>query len=303
MKKKPEWLIVLVPLIAMLVVAILGISFQAAMMRSDGPGFLSPRCSATSYSSENARSLGGMFSFASASQLLFSVQCVAALFALILIWRRGSTWQVPFVIAAVAIAVACALIPRQGYMPTTVQILTLQVEKQCPNAVEFVVQQERGGAFAVGLLVCSLSILLLPSDRDTDQDLASRMRSLAYVLYVGTALLIASMLRLSALYEWVVLVAEESSRESLKLLASSLMRVWGVYYTTLLATIYLPAYLILRKRGHALIEGASTEAEREKWLKDRGLALGATDILPRLVAILAPIIAGEAGKLVGLLGG
>ncbi|HEX7809684.1 MAG TPA: hypothetical protein VF608_13190 [Thermoanaerobaculia bacterium] len=298
--KKPAWLVVLVPLIAMFVVALLGIGFQKTMM---GDFSFSPQCRATSYSPENSRSLGGMFSFAAASQLLFSVQCVAALFALLLIWRRSSTWRAAVLIGGMVLGLACALIPREAFMPTTVEILELQVEKNCPNATEFVVLQERGGAFAVGLLAYALAILLVPAASDTDRDLASRMRSLTYVLYVGTALLIASMLRLSALYEWVVLVAQESAQESLKLLASSLMRVWGVYYATLLATIYLPAYLILRQRANVLVGTRGTEAERAKWLEERGLTLSVTDILTRLAAILAPILAGEAGKLVGLLGG
>ncbi|HEX7833190.1 MAG TPA: hypothetical protein VF787_26275 [Thermoanaerobaculia bacterium] len=301
--KKPAWLVVLVPLIAMFVVALLGIGFQKTMM---GDFSFSPQCRATAYSPENSRSLGGMFSFAAASQLLFSVQCVAALFALLLIWRRSSTWRAAVLIGAMVLGLACALIPREAFMPTTVEILNLQVEKNCPNATEFVVLQERGGAFAVGLLACALAILLVPATADTpdtDRDLASRMRSLTYVLYVGTALLIASMLRLSALYEWVVLVAQDSAQESLKLLASSLMRVWGVYYATLLATIYLPAYLILRQRANVLVGTQGTEAQRAKWLEERGLTLSVTDILTRLAAILAPILAGEAGKLVGLLGG
>jgi hypothetical protein len=47
----------------------------------------------------------------------------------------------------------------------------------------------------------------------------------------------------------------------------------------------------------------STQEEREKWLRSEGLLMSHSEYLPRVVAILAPLLAGPLGDLLGRMAG
>jgi hypothetical protein len=108
-----------------------------------------------------------------------------------------------------------------------------------------------------------------------------------------------SVARLDALYNWTAAAAEAKIQKGIPPVSASVLRTWGVFYSTLLGAIYLPAYLRLRAEAEVLADEQS-ETERRSWLEQHGLALS-VDVLRRFAAIIAPILAGEANKVFHLL--
>lgn len=249
---------------------------------------------------------GAVSSFAAVSWLLLVVQGVAIIFALNLLCSGDGDHgrrRLGLLFALVA-CVAVLLFPAGNYMPVTMTLLKQRVAEDCPAIIDVVVIQERVGFCAAALLSLSVCMLLLrtwPEDREAAvRVLSERLQVLSMILYAGTVLLVASVLRLAALDEWIVV--SNPGDKTLASQAAGELRVWGVFYTTLLATIFLPSYFLFRQRADRVAGEEVTPAAREEWLTKRGLKLNFPDALPRMVAVLAPILAGEASKLLHVFG-
>jgi hypothetical protein len=181
-----------------------------------------------------------------------------------------------------------------------------RISRQCSNIGDLLLSQERLGAFAATLLACALSVVLFrPRSAATGLMLARRMRVLAAILYTGTILLVISLVRLGVLYDWIMTPwpAGDDDLKAVESFNAGLMRVWGCYYTTILAAVYLPAFALLRAEARSVAEEQNfTDAEaQESWMTKNGLTTGVADILPRILAILAPVLVGELHKLTDLL--
>lgn len=138
------------------------------------------------------------------------------------------------------------------------------------------------------------------NEAPTEEDVARRATLLRYVLYVGAALLAMSVLRLSATLTWGAsfLTPDSEAGRSVATLVSGISSSLGAYFTLLMLGMYLPAAMLLRGRARRLAEG-ETAADKDKWLSDRGLALSFADYLPRVIALLGPLLAGPVGELLG----
>lgn len=301
--RKLNWQ-VLVPIVAMAAVASFGILFHGATTGSS-PGLLrwllSPGCGGTHVPATPAEFTreAAFFNFVAASQLLIVVQVASVLIALFLLRKVPARW----IIVVVIVGLAAAILPNAKYSLTTSALMARAILRQCTKVGELLIMQERIGAFAAALLTCSLGALLtrIPEQDQVASELAARFERHSWILYAGTLLLVVSVLRLGALYAWIVAAEPQSSRDAVSSLASGVLRMWGIYYSTLLAAIYLPSYFLLRARAQALVAEKATAKDRQAWLEDRGLSLSIPDVLRRLVAILAPLIAGEVNKLLNVL--
>ena len=88
--------------------------------------------------------------------------------------------------------------------------------------------------------------------------------------------------------------------ESTLALANSQVIVRGIYFSVLLAATYLPAAAIQYWRASQIARTEIPNApphERANWLKDNGLGMTPLEFLPKLVAILGPILAGSVTDL------
>lgn len=129
--------------------------------------------------------------------------------------------------------------------------------------------------------------------------ISEQMKDLRIVLYIGTFLLIAGSLRMSALAQWSVAYISSNAVEAAQTLNTSAIAVTGGFNTLILAAVYLPAAYILQRRAQLFIKNSSLEIEeKEKRLKDRELTFNFRESLPRLAAILGPLLAGPIGDLV-----
>jgi hypothetical protein len=130
--------------------------------------------------------------------------------------------------------------------------------------------------------------------------LAAQAAGLRVVLYVGTFLLIAGILRMSALGQWVISYVAPSAVAAAQNLNTAVVAVTGGFYTLILAAVYLPSAYIISRRAWVVV-GRSTianpaDAQATK-LQERGLAFSFKESLPRVLAVLGPLLAGPIGEL------
>jgi hypothetical protein len=129
-----------------------------------------------------------------------------------------------------------------------------------------------------------------------ETQLMRRVTLLRPVLYVGAATLAIAVLRLSATFGWAAsyVPADTELGRAVSSLVAGIVGSLGISFTLLMSGLYLPAALLLRARVKAL---AATKPDPEAWLTSRGLTLSFPQYLPRVIALLTPLLAGPVGDL------
>jgi hypothetical protein len=129
-----------------------------------------------------------------------------------------------------------------------------------------------------------------------ETQLVRRVNLLRPVLYVGAATLAIAVLRLSATFGWAAsyLPPESDLGKAVTSLVAGIVGSLGTSYTLLMAGVYLPAALLLRARVKAF---SATQPDPQAWLVKRGLTLSFPQYLPRVIALLTPLLAGPLGDL------
>jgi hypothetical protein len=162
------------------------------------------------------------------------------------------------------------------------------------------------GTLSLAVAACAILWQPDPNQPMSEKQLMLRVRLLRPVLYVGAATLVMSVLRLAATHAWAVsyLLPDTEPGKSIVTLTTGIVGSLGTTYTLLIAGIYLPAALILRERLKKL---PSAEADPESFLATRGLSPTLTRVLPRVIALIGPLLAGPLGdalvKVINSLGG
>jgi len=127
---------------------------------------------------------------------------------------------------------------------------------------------------------------------------AGQMRRLRRILYIGTLLLIAGVLRQSALYQWAVAFVDPVAQEAAKNFGDSALAVTGGLYTIVIAAMYLPAAQILQWRvDHILSKSQIKEENVKAILEYRDLGFSFYESLPQAAAVLGPFLAGPLAVL------
>jgi hypothetical protein len=142
------------------------------------------------------------------------------------------------------------------------------------------------GALSLAVAACAV---LWQSDVNKNLDeetLKKRIGLLKPVLYVAAAVLVMSVLRLSATHAWAVsyLSPETEVGKTVASLTTGIVGSLGATYTLVIAGIYLPAAFMLRSR---LREVAPTQSITDGW----------TQLLLRVMALIGPLLAGPLGDL------
>ena len=142
------------------------------------------------------------------------------------------------------------------------------------------------GALTLAVAACAI-LWRRDIDRELDDEtVKKRMKLLRAVLYVGAATLVIAVLRLAATHAWAVsyLPPESDLGKAVATLTTGIIGSLGTSYTLVIAGIYLPAALILRSQ---LKEDANAKSSIDGWLA----------LTPRILALIAPLLAGPVGKL------
>lgn len=154
---------------------------------------------------------------------------------------------------------------------------------------------------------------------------ARAVRTIRLLLAVAAITMVAGVLQVGSLYRWgtTMLVADSpaaaepaaaasgeasaatSAPEYLadqKRIPESVSLAAGIVYSALLAGIFLPAFGMLRSRMRALADThcpGVPEDEREEWLTKQGLVATLPKQALSALAVLAPLLVGGPGSLLG----
>jgi hypothetical protein len=154
------------------------------------------------------------------------------------------------------------------------------------------------GGLALIFATCSI---LLPRGKSNSKDLddiSGQMNDLRLVLYIGTLQLVVGVLRMGAVTQWTLSFIVPGAVIAAKSFNAVLVAVMGGFYTLILIAIYVPAVLILTARARKRVGKLSLDPDvRQKKLEEAGLAISVKDALPRVFALLAPLLAGPIGQI------
>jgi hypothetical protein len=186
---------------------------------------------------------------------------------------------------------------------------------------------------AITLVIASSATLLPIGKSASIEEYAyytrRQTRNLQSVLYAGAVVLVITTFRQNITLRWALdylqppellnqLVGFSVARYlmgRLEVVVSNIVTGTGIMNTLLLTGLYVPAALVLQNRVRGLArlavqrEKAVPEAgldvpltkEQTEWIAQHDLALPLKEQLPKIVAILSPMLAGPVGQLLNFL--
>ena len=189
------------------------------------------------------------------------------------------------------------------------QTIAVAAYSPFPYITNFVFLLDKIGFVAASFLAIDAGLTLLKPASSTEPEhkhLAQQMDLLRLTLYAGTAVFITTTLMWSFTMRWAMVYIYPQNGyyyDSTLALANSQLIVRGIYFSVLLAATYLPAAAIQNWRASQIASIQKPKAppiERANWLKDNGLGMTPLEFLPKLVAILGPMLAGSVTELFNL---
>jgi hypothetical protein len=123
-----------------------------------------------------------------------------------------------------------------------------------------------------------------------ERRLRLNMKLLRLVLYLGAAVLITEIASAGALLNWPLTYLKSRSADRL---VSALITERAINYTVFLALLYVPAFLIFRDDAYRFARLRYPDkslAEQEEWLSSQGIGVSTWRYVPRVVAILGPLL-------------
>lgn len=260
----------------------------------------------------NARLWPGRFLWVFATGVGVLANLLAVGVGLYTIWQaRTDRVLVLTALTVFLLVVVGAFTPPGAMMSQMFELLECTAQADLP----FVIRATHiANVFSVAATVCiaTASCVLVRAPRGLRRqgvpELYALTERLRVLLYTGTCALVIYVLRVSIQASWALAYLPSSPEKKpydpavvMSSLTSAFTSAQAASSTLLLAAIYIPAFLILRSRAIALADPGLTPEAREKWLKERGLSVSFTEHLPRVAAILGPLLAGPLGDLLGRL--
>lgn len=142
--------------------------------------------------------------------------------------------------------------------------------------------------------VCSIFSVAEQQAIPTIDYFVERMGYLKQGVAVGSSVLLFGIIHMTAWMQWPAALFEETSF-SKALLASiaAFSQFWGITFTLLLISFYIPAAVYLRVRVQPVLDKLSTTQDRQKWLEENGFTISFQKHALQLGMMLTPLLAGS----------
>ncbi|HUS11110.1 MAG TPA: hypothetical protein VMZ30_11650 [Pyrinomonadaceae bacterium] len=153
------------------------------------------------------------------------------------------------------------------------------------------------GTLSLAVAACA-TLWQRDAAEENETELVKRVNLLRPVLYVSAATLAIAVLKLSATLGWAASYLSPDSEigKSVVILVRGIVASMGTFYTLLVAGVYVPAALLLRARIRKLAKSQKPD-DPDGWLASHGLTLSFPQYLPRVIALLGPLLAGPLAEL------
>lgn len=133
--------------------------------------------------------------------------------------------------------------------------------------------------------------------------LADQMERLKSLLNGGSALLVVGVLHMHVWLRWpAALVQDPKVAAEILGFSSAVSIFWGVAFSLLIMAFYLPVAALITDRASTILAQSPEEAggkDVKEWLQEQGLSMTPTRQLPQIAAMLAPLLAGPFGRVLG----
>jgi hypothetical protein len=146
---------------------------------------------------------------------------------------------------------------------------------------------------------------------DAAHDLADRIRNLKYLAFAAAAALGIGVAFFKSWAEWPLafwFAIDKKDKvhwpfvDAYQTLASALENYEGLFFVTIMVTVFGPLALILSRRGRHLArldpELVDDPAKRTQWLANHGLTLTTWDQAQRFLVFVSPLLAAPIAELV-----
>lgn len=247
-------------------------------------------------------------------RLVYTIICVIAFAVACGVIYKSFAYKgkhaIALVLAAIALSAGFGIYLYKNpelYMSVFISLFEGRIEHDLKNIKELMVQLNSFGFAVVLSVVLAVCAILYSPNSDSSpsglKQLSTKMKYLQSILYVGTIMLISGVLLIRSIYHWSLAftLRDDQAIKNAESFFSNLLAAEGGFFTLVLAAIYLPTALILRRRADTLAGLPEQSLDKEKLLKDYNLTFSFTESLPRLLAILGPLLAGPIGELLSRL--
>jgi hypothetical protein len=144
---------------------------------------------------------------------------------------------------------------------------------------------------------------------DAAHDLADRIRNLKYLAFAAAAVLAIGVAFFKSWAEWplaFLFAIDKKDKvhwpfvDAYQTLASALENYEGLFFVTIMVTVFGPLALILSRRGRHLArldpELVDDPAKRTQWLANHGLTLTTWDQAQRFLVFISPLLAAPIAE-------
>jgi hypothetical protein len=115
----------------------------------------------------------------------------------------------------------------------------------------------------------------------------------------ASAVLVVGILHMLAWLRWAIPLADPDLQGDVQGLTMAVAFYWGTAFSLMIAAFYIPATIMLSRQTEAALrraKPAECPQDPRAWMRQEGLSLVPSQHLPKVLVVLAPLLAGPLGS-------
>jgi hypothetical protein len=141
------------------------------------------------------------------------------------------------------------------------------------------------------------------SSKKTLDEIRCQSKHIKELLAGGSAVMVVGIAHMQLWLNWPLsFLTDDNIRLQIGAVTLAVSQYWGVIYTLTMAAVYLPTTFSLTEQAKRIIQSGHNggiEKNPERWLKENKMSLSLHDQIPQLVAVIAPMLFGSFGSMLG----